>query len=772
MAEDLPVPTGTESADAARAAESRFLLTDRERAAKYIRMGWEAQDTDERRRQAQLKVNWKRYKGEPWAQIVPGGSRDRLWSPPSAARRTPPTVNRIRRTVQRYVAVVTADDPIVEAHPASHTDRDIEASEAATEMIMGEWLRLNLTLRIQESEHLAAIVKSAFIGFEFDQYKGPERPRMRIFRNPETNEEHLLYVDDAGDPVEEAAEAAMERQGETTVEVFSSFNVRWKGSQHAHHAEELWIGKLITLERLFQMYPETRRKKISRLRAGLPPRAELWLEDVRHGTLDPDGKSPGSTARASLPAESTFESLRPGKDSRDYELLNSKVFLLTYMRPPSKAYERGVHVVMAGKEVVYQEELRYPVLPIAHFKFLYEPGDRQGIGLVDMLKNPQELINFVDTKYLEALDQQKVRWFLEHGTNISARDLIQGTGTVHYIPSGVTPPTQEHPPPIPQDYRDYSARMDDKYNDEAGLHEAALGRRVPGATSGRQVRELRQGDETLLGLSKLQLIEGCEQVGRVLLEMGKVEWDRPRKVHYFGAGRVYMERSYSGADFGDTSQVHLKPTSLLMQSAAQKVEYLFGLAEMQAISPKQLQRLAPFGDVAGIEFSEDEHYKAARRDTYRWLKGPAPELEQVHEEYEERANVLVEQMQALSEAMTGGGTPAEQEFAMLQQEKMALDQEFEALLAQYAPQAMHYQLVDPAVAEIHKEEKMRALAREKISRLPKWWVNAFQRHAVQYVQAAMALPQEPGQAARTPAGSSPETLPPAEKVELSDSPSS
>ena len=122
--------------------------------------------------------------------------------------------------------------------------------------------------------------------------------------------------------------------------------------------------------------------------------------------------------------------------------------------------------------------------------FLDEIADRQGVGLIDLLKDPQELLDFVNGHILRYLQSMKRRWFVPMGSNVSARDLLSPTRSIIQFNSKAGTPIPEQHPQLPRDFSEWADRFDELFDDMSGIHDTTQGKHVPGVTSGRHAEAL------------------------------------------------------------------------------------------------------------------------------------------------------------------------------------------------------------------------------------------------------------------------------------------
>ena len=714
--------------DARLGKASLFEMEDYD-LADYIVKRWERMTKSEQERLAEIKVNFLNYQGQSFVQVDPT-NRGRVYVPPEAPSAAAPTINKIRRTVQRYVAQITADEPVMEGEPASHSDEDRDSAEAATEVIRGEWHRMKLKLKLQKVMEYAGILRTGYWLFQWDEHAGGKVPA-KMFFDDKRGEPQLLPVDEQGNQVPDTESAAKVRQGDMTVSCMTPVNVRYTGSDYAHNAKEVIVSEVMTLRELYEMYPPAREARVSELMpsdALRPSRGLDWLRNTRTG----------ESFRTRYGIEYGESSNYTGSGDKLGEtdgILDDLVQVTQYFRPASRTYEQGFHGMVCGKFVIHRGPLRYGIIPIAQFKCLDDPADTLGYSLVDLIRDPQALLDFVNTQVLRYLQMLRRRWFVPLQSGINKRDLQSPTTSVIPYNANAGNPIPEEAGNIPNSVTDWVTRFDQQFDDQSGIHDTLQGKHVAGVSSGRHAEALRSGDETLLGLTRAQMVEGLETAAKIMLKIAQTEWSEERRVAYLGENRMYVEKAFSAADFSTVENVRLKNSTLLMLTPAQRLETILTYAQVAQMPPEEVRELAPLGDVAGISVSEDVHYQRARRQNARFLNGPPPELVQAREKYEAAAqelqqqkNVLPGMVQSVAN-MPDPNAQAGVRDAMLRttQAIEKTEMEWNAMMAQYTwshrawEDAMH-------ISRIHAKVHAEALASEKARRLPPWWYDMFDQH--------------------------------------------
>ena len=714
------------------AKEGRKTLMDvgKGAVAKHVNSRWTRLEKVARERLAIIKVNWLRYKGFAFAQVHPRDS-SRIFVPPGASSKRAPTINKIERTVDRYVAQVTADEPVMEGVPANHSDDARDAAEAVTAVLRSEWQRIGLNNFLRRVVSFSAIMRSGFWFFQWDKYEGEEVIAQKFF---ETDKGKILQpVDSSGKMVEDPADAARIRQGNIKVSVLSPANVRWEGARYAHDADEVTVSEVMSLRKLYDDMPSTRKVKVSELLDGefSPTSSSQWLQDFR-------GESAQGMRRNLTDDMMSSTGERIAETSN---VLDEPVLIKHYFKKRSKTYPKGFHAIVAGKHLVHRGNLRYGIIPIAHFKFLDEIADQMGRSLVDLLKDPQELLDFVNGQILRYLQMLKRRWFVPQNSGVKSRDLMSPTRSIIEYNPQAGKPEPEIQPEIPNSMITFVERFDAEYDDQSGIHDTLQGKHVPGVSSGRHAEALRSGDETLLGLTRDQMKIGLEHASKVILSIVKREWKIERRVRYMGENRQYVEQAFSATNFGETDKAVLKNSTLLMLTPAQRLDTVMGMAEAGALTIEEVRQLAPLGDVMGVSLSEDQHYQRARRQSARFLDGPPKDLVRARKEYSTNLEAIAEQQGQIAKMADLGSDPDTVMIAngIIEKDLATTEQNWQLLLDKYAFD--HRPWEDRTeIAKIHAQVHADTLAHEKVDSFPEWWVDIFEAHAT--LEWQMGFPEQ------------------------------
>jgi hypothetical protein len=710
----------------------------------YVRKRYDRLERPQRLRLAEIKVNFLRYLGHAFVQIHPTDA-NRVFMPPGSTAKKAPTINKILRTVHRYVAQITADEPVMEGQPTSHRDEARDAAEASTLALRGEFERMNMTSTLQRVVHFAAVMRSGFLMLKWDPLAGG-RTKAQKFFTADNGERVLLYVDKDGKEVKDPKDAATITQGNMCVEVLTPANVRWEGARYAHDADEVFVAEVLSLRQFYEAYPKAKEVKVDQIigRYERPINGVEWLQDLR-------GETPRGSSRDNADTELTVTGTQLEESDN---LLDEPVLLIRYFRKKDRTYRKGFQAVVCGDYMVERAPLRYGQIPVVQFKMLDEIGDALGKALVDLLREPQELLDFVNGQILRYLQMMKRRWFVPMHSQVKTRDLMSPTRSIIEFNPQAGQPIPEVQPEIPNSMVKFVDRFDQEFDDQSGIHDTLQGKHVPGVSSGRHAEALRSGDETLLGLTRTQVKLSLEKTAEIMLAIMQREWKVERRVRYLGDEREYIDQAFKNTDFGDTSKVVLKNSTFLMLTPAQRLDTIMTMAESGTIGADEVRQLAPLGDVMGISLSEDVHYQRARRQNSRFLQGPPEKLEEAYKEYQRALQALDIQEDQVNRLAGVGGD--EQTVAVAFQAVQDGKAQAELLWTEAKDKYAfdHRSWEDRKdIARIHAQVHADALAKAKVDRFEEWWVEIFEDHA--HLEYELGFPELVVEAAQAAAMAAP-----------------
>jgi hypothetical protein len=453
------------------------------------------------------------------------------------------------------------------------------------------------------------------------------------------------------------------------------------------------------------------------------------------------------------------EPLGPAEDRTGEELdhndrlLDRRVFYLCYHKNKSATYPKGFYGYVVGRVLIPDGRgpLRWGIVPLAHYKCMEDLADALGLALVDLLKDGQLLLNFVHGQILRYTQWMRGKVLVPMQSLVKRSD-VEGPSTMISYNKNAGAPEVMQIPQMPAALPEVLRIFERGFDNDAAESDVTRGVQVPNVRSGDQVESLRSGALTVLHLTRIPMVEGIEQEGRIILKATQREWTLPRQVRYLGRDRDYVREAFAGTDFETVDDVRLAEGSLLMITPEQRAQRLEYYHQAQVIDGTTLRRNLPLADTAGVSLSQDKHYMRARRQVKRFLKGPPPALLAAYDRFAAEAGLLEAELGKLeAEAQAAAAvaqadpagvevTPAAgEDLEALRAQLDRLTAGWEAELARHLPTRMGFE--DAAdIAAVRYEEFSRALASERAEALPGWWRDGLDRLAVREGQVAGRIP--------------------------------
>lgn len=765
---DLDTPSAkVGETDAIKEDQSITTMSPKELGEHAIRT-WQQLEPSHKRYNREMKINYATWRGIKFAQVHPT-KPDQIYVPPAPHSFESQSFNEIERAVDRYVTQILADDPVMIAQPKKQTDDSSDAAEAATMAIEGEWDRMNIETLVFNMFLDSCIFRSSYAHI-FWNPRSTTTAATKFEKDEKDGTRTLEFVDSKGEVVADRKDAARIAQGNLEVEKIPAFWIRHTKGQTIAESEEITVGRFISLRKGVDMYPELKNVDIGKL-VHKPAGASLdELEDYT-------GKSDKTASQVIAQDSSSMGTVGDLEDQRKSDqlekLLNQRIFFLIYYRRRNRGAENGVWAHVFGNAVVPKEG--HGTLkkwkgdpPVVQLRCLYDPVSEKGRSLVDVLKSKQDILDFLETQFLDWMTTLKTRWLVHTLTAVSPDALknSQHEDVIYY--DGPQTPVQTTAPQFPSALFQMLSAFLGRFEDASGMHGPTKGQHVAGVQSGAHVQALQAADQNVLSMSRRELKPFLERLSELLLKGMQAYWTEQRQVTFFGRNRMFIQRAFQGTDFEGVERVRLAPGSLLMITPAQRSAIMNQLVELQVFDAMDLRRLYPTSEVGGFRLQEDPHWQKARRENEFFKAGPPAAVMKSWKAFEKEVKAIQTDMQEnirdtqkqqeeladnpqAAQGMSRGLEEIQQQFDRLIESAQS---QFQAFLTTFIPEILpHEQAIEISV--MHFEEHARALSTEKMARLKRkfpWWFDALQRHARQHAEIAgvAGIAQPPQTEGETP----------------------
>lgn len=611
---------------------------------------WERQDPAMRRR----KVFWDRntlwLRGVRGVRAYPARQDMNEWRlyVPMGAMDTQPVLDRCDELCERVTAQLLADPPMPEPEPAHDTPMDRDAADFARRLLLQEagTAGVNYQAKFRRAHKKAAVFGSGFTYTWVDPVGGGLHPALA---------REGVYLTPDGTETTNPADAAQVWWPKLRVDVLTGLNVRFlpdqcNGMEDADGAMVMFVR---TLGQFKAQFESVRDASVDALMTMVNWRPEAmqwvlpWYQRLGYST-GPVYTADGAPGDESLVcAIARWEKVSPTNPKGCY------VIVLGGAQGQLAHASTWSHEVTEQDGTTRTEPLDIPLAQIRQFDDT-DGDDPYGYGMSQKIGPADEVRGTIVLGWLEHLDRfLRPNTFVPIGSTIQPEDLASRSGIpMFYNPNGGGVPTQEEIPPFDPNAKEFFDRATLYENDATSLQEAAQGVASASVTSGRQAAIIIQQAQQNLATLRQNLADGIERTWRIMLQQVRAFYDQPQRLKYVSDDGRYMERAWSGADLGATTDVKIAIGSFTMYHPQGKLDLAVQYSQLGLIDdPAEFKRIASGAIHPSLGVSDSPTIQRIRRQCAMWREGPP-------EGWVEQAMAHQQAMQAaMQQAQAQGMTP-------------------------------------------------------------------------------------------------------------------
>lgn len=409
--------------------------------------------------------------------------------------------NHIRPMTKAEVARINRNKPIGWVQPQGRDIEDVEAAEAAQDLIEHVWRSYGLQKHTQHATWWSCIGGTALLGLTYDDsatdphgQQGAFVPRslgplefcVPDILNPELDEQPYLMI------------------------------------HKAYHRDEIW---------------------------------ERWGIDVMGSTESftiVDNRLLVLLQQQNVHALARYFGSLGGPPSSNTE--KQVLVRECWVKPNPATAPNGAIIVFGGRKVLGRSEwpewLRASMgftYPFARIAYNWEAGFWGG-AFIDDLVEPQRRRNQAVERVANYLRlMSKISTALPKGTE--PRHLFDGEATIWEVPPGMAAPSHPVVPPILGD----TVKMElentaQALQDLSYQHEVTKGTTPPNVRAGIAIEALKEADDSPLSISIESIEEAHARLGNVILATVKGNWDEPRLITVVGEDGIIEGQSFLNGD--------------------------------------------------------------------------------------------------------------------------------------------------------------------------------------------------------------------------------
>lgn len=520
----------------------------------------------------QMKMNLAYTLGHQW--IVWNKDKRQFTRPqwkandPNAPIRV--TINKIGGIVERTIARLLKEAPDPECRPTSDDESDVSAARVGTRILDHEMDRMKWDVLMVDLYFWVTVLGWSYLHIYWDANAGSMVGQMPMDES-------------------EGADTLSIHQGEVMVEVVPAFELGVDPNARKMETDAMWCIRTVSLT-----------KEACWEKFGVVPPTEMTgrtlVDEVYALTDNPKENRP---------------------------VIDTIAVHQMWIKPGSKIATKGAVITWAGTTILEKKDFPYEhgQLPFVQFDLLPGLGTREGrTWLSDLIP--------IQTDYNDARSREaSIRRTLVPKIMypVGSMDMQRVTTRVEGIPYTPTgnPPSYLMPDARwMQQHETVMNRAQGELGERAGQADVSSGS-APASMPAASVMALQEADDTKLAISMKQLSKGISIAGWQWLMLVKQFWQEPRIVRAWSQEGDLEVEDFTGADLGQSLDVHVSAESSLPKSKTARMNLLMELVQIPGMftNPRDFLKQLDLPGISPLLASLSIDNKQAERENSKLMDG-------------------------------------------------------------------------------------------------------------------------------------------------------
>ena len=459
------------------------------------------------------------------------------------------TANRIFTAVLRTHSKLVADEAVGRLAPKSTDREDINAAQAAEDML--DHLREVVDYDAIRSE---AILWAIICGSGF----------VKLWWDP--NEGDIKTVDDGSGKLDSApiGELCGDSSGPLSIRVPTNVTkMRYMP----------WLIHLTvrSMEYVHEHFPEKAYAVVPDVQAGY----ENWLEDRIANIV-------GQAGVVSPQFDEPFPNM---------------VRIISMWTRPSPAHPNGMYGMVANgiplfvategpKLINPYADLGCPI-PFIHYPYATVPGRLWGMSLVEQMIPPQREYNIARSQIIENKDlMSRPKWLVPKGHGIPATSINSAPGEVIEYNASLPKPEQVDIKPLPNYVMDHIQACKLEMDDISAQQEVTQAKAPASIRSGVAIQLLQAADNAVLAFIKRTILRGDRDCYRAMLQIASKMYKEPRVIALLGKDNLFQVQALLGSDLKGHTKVRIFAEGGMLESKAARQQNVLDYVQTGILNPQ------------------------------------------------------------------------------------------------------------------------------------------------------------------------------------------
>lgn len=299
-------------------------------------------------------------------------------------------------------------------------------------------------------------------------------------------------------------------------------------------------------------------------------------------------------------------------------------------------YPNGIYAVLVNDQLVRWEENPYrditgkPFIPIVEFNFFVTSNQPYGTSLVEQLIPLQKEYNTLRTEIvLQEKLMTKPKWLIPEPCAISQNAITGEPGEkIYYNPRGGKPEQIQGVPPSPEFWQ-HIGFIKQEFDDIAGVHDVSRGKVPSGIRSYIAIAYLQEQDQSVLAITRKNLIEGFKKLGYMILSIAKQFYLEDRLLGIVGSDGRYEVYEFKKGSLDEltSASIEIVEGASLPQSMVARQQFIMALWQAGLIqNPQKALDLMQLPSVEDLEDTRLDE-RNANNENYVLASGEYSEVQ-------------------------------------------------------------------------------------------------------------------------------------------------
>lgn len=504
--------------------------------------------------------------------------------------------NHIAPIFETRLAKLGRVQPSMKVRPATSELEDVSSAKVCTSIVMSAYSKLQMSKKITNANSWMELCGSVFYKPIWDNNSGTI----------------LGYID--GQPI---AEGDLEQGVIPAFEIFpdSCFNDGPENCKSIIHAKPYSVDDIY----------------------------DIWNREIPGREIDVFSISNSSLSVGGLGYNSVTQKIT-------HSIKENCEIVIEYYEKPSRKYNQGRLIIVAGNELLYYGPLPYKIgedgkyeLPFVRQNCIDRPGCFFGTSVIERLIPIQRAYNAVKNKKHDFMNRAVIGVLSYEDGSLSSdtEEMLEqdgiAPGTIIPRKRGSAVPSFVDPGRLPTEFIQEEQSLENAFIMISGVSEISRNSNAPtGVSSGTALEVLKEQDDTRISLTAEHVRQAIVQLGKYWLRLYKQFATGPRIDRLVGTNNEVIISEWNASKI-TSDDVVMDTENELAQTLAQRKQNVYELIKSGLLNNPETGRIdnrirskllemMNYGNIESADDLEQLHINKAQKENMQLEKGVIPQI--------------------------------------------------------------------------------------------------------------------------------------------------